>query len=74
MNASAIVGKLASHVLDGATEPREPDATGPRTSLLRARERLARAEASAAVADEYAGFAVPLALLGGLAVALIGRR
>jgi hypothetical protein len=74
VNASAVVGKLANHVLDGALDGREPDREPSREPSARARERLARAEASAAVVDEYAGLAVPMAMLAGLAVALVARR
>ncbi len=75
MIPSIVVGKLASRAIDSAVgspapEP-APSSHGP---LLRAQERLARAEASLDVVDAYEQFAVPLALLVGAAAVIMGRR
>jgi hypothetical protein len=75
MIPSIVVGKLASRAFDsaiGTTTPEPaPSSHGP---LLRAQERLARAEASLDVVDAYEQYAVPLALLAGAAVVIMGRR
>jgi hypothetical protein len=75
MIPSVVVGKLASRVIEGAvgqTASEPPSAS--RGTTHRALERLARAEGALDVVEAYEGLAVPLAVLAGAAVVLLGRR